>query len=97
MDISYVLTILDWIDADSALDGGSVYTEGFSQNSMFAAYTAYCFDDRIVGVYQGTIHILIILHIRIIRIILTVLPGSGLELTSDILKRMCMQAGLVSS
>jgi len=30
-----------------------VYTKGFSQNSMFAVYTAVCFADKVAGVWQG--------------------------------------------
>ena len=30
-----------------------VYTSGFSQESMFAGYTAICFPDKVAGVWQG--------------------------------------------
>ena len=32
---------------------GDVYTEGFSQNSMWAALAGFCFDTQVKGVWQG--------------------------------------------
>ncbi len=53
-DIVYLRAVFDWIAAQSAqLDAARVFTRGFSQNSMFAAYTAVCFADKVAGVWQG--------------------------------------------
>jgi hypothetical protein len=53
-DIAYLAAIFDWIDAQHAvLDATKVFTRGFSQNSMFAAYAAVCFAGRVTGVWQG--------------------------------------------
>ena len=53
-DIAFLSTILDWVAQQSGkLDKGKVFTRGFSQNSMFAAYTAVCFADKVAGIWQG--------------------------------------------
>ena len=55
-DIVYLTTIFDWISAQEQLkklDSTKVFTKGFSQNSMFAVYTAVCFADKVAGVWQG--------------------------------------------
>lgn len=50
---AYIETVLDFIKNDPSLDESKVYLEGFSQNSMFAAYIAVCWADRIAGLWQG--------------------------------------------
>ncbi len=52
-DYSYIKGVLDFIADNSALDASKVYFEGFSQNSMFAAYASVCFADRVAGLWQG--------------------------------------------
>eukprot|EP00927_Polykrikos_kofoidii_P028323 TRINITY_DN24761_c0_g1_i2.p1 TRINITY_DN24761_c0_g1~~TRINITY_DN24761_c0_g1_i2.p1 ORF type:complete len:602 (-),score=77.01 TRINITY_DN24761_c0_g1_i2:34-1839(-) len=53
-DIVYLEAIFKFIE-DNPLhfDKSKVYTEGFSQNSMFAIYTAVCFADKVAGTWQG--------------------------------------------
>lgn len=54
VEMLYIAAILDWIAAQpTLLDAGRIYTKGFSQESMFSAYAAICFADRIAGVWQG--------------------------------------------
>ena len=53
-DIPYLKTIFDFIESNpDKFDEDKIYAEGFSQNSMFSAYTAFCFSDKVVGVWQG--------------------------------------------
>ena len=52
-EIPYLTAILDTLSLEPAVDADSVWTEGFSLNSMFAAYSAFCFQTRIRGVWQG--------------------------------------------
>ena len=53
-DIPYLQTIFDFIDSKSdQFDNEKIYAEGFSQNSMFSAYVAFCFSDKVIGVWQG--------------------------------------------
>ena len=53
-DIPYLQAIFDFIDANpDKFDNEKIYAEGFSQNSMFSAYTAFCFPDKVVGIWQG--------------------------------------------
>ena len=52
-DIPYIGGALDLVATTPTLDSGKVFVKGFSQESMFAAYTAVCFADRIRGVWQG--------------------------------------------
>ena len=53
-DHAYARVALEWIRADAAtFDPAAVYAEGFSQNSMYAASFAFCFEREVVGVYQG--------------------------------------------
>merc|ERR1712241_121389 len=53
-DIAYMRKIMDFIAANpQQFDANRVYTEGFSQNSMFSAYIAFCFPDNVLGVWQG--------------------------------------------
>ena len=53
-DIPYLKTVFGFIESHSdTLDSDKIYAEGFSQNSMFSAYTAFCFHEKVVGVWQG--------------------------------------------
>merc|ERR1712109_108344 len=53
-DIAYMRKIMDFIAANpQQFDSNRVYTEGFSQNSMFSAYIGFCFPDNVLGVWQG--------------------------------------------
>ena len=53
-DIPYLQKIFDFIDAnDDIYDTDRIYAVGFSQNSMFSAYTAFCFPDKVIGIWQG--------------------------------------------
>ena len=55
-DISYLgglLNLLDQLGTQQVVDASRIYTSGFSQNSMFAAYAAICFPEQIHGVWQG--------------------------------------------
>ena len=60
-DIAYLQQVFLFLEKQKkSTDGSSfdfdltrVFTEGFSQNSMFAMYTAMCFADRVNGVWQG--------------------------------------------
>jgi len=52
-DYKYIEGTLDFVDSLSSLDSSKVYFEGFSQNSMYAAYTSVCFADRVAGLWQG--------------------------------------------
>ena len=55
-DIAYLTGIFSTLDAlstEGVVDDSSVYAWGFSQNSMFSAYTAICFPDEIQGIWQG--------------------------------------------
>ena len=53
-DISYLKKIFGFIEDNSNMfDNEKIYAEGFSQNSMFSAYTAFCFSDKVVGIWQG--------------------------------------------
>lgn len=53
-EIVYLEAVFKFIaDNPTLLDVTKVYTEGFSQNSMFAIYTAVCFADKVAGAWQG--------------------------------------------
>jgi hypothetical protein len=55
-DIRYLQGLLDTladIGADGTLDFDRIYTSGFSQNAMFAAYAGVCFPGSFEGVWQG--------------------------------------------
>ena len=34
-------------------DATRIYAEGFSQNSMFSAHIGHCYQDRVLGIWQG--------------------------------------------
>ena len=48
-----VFNTIDRLGRDGVLDSDRVYASGFSQNSMFAAYTAICFPERLRAIWQG--------------------------------------------
>ena len=53
-DISYLKVVFEFIESKpDKFNADKIYVEGFSQNSMFSAYTAFCFHDKVVGVWQG--------------------------------------------
>uniref|UniRef100_A0A7S4SMA8 Feruloyl esterase n=2 Tax=Alexandrium monilatum TaxID=311494 RepID=A0A7S4SMA8_9DINO len=53
-EIEFLRVVFDFIaDSPTLLDASKVFTEGFSQNSMFAVYTAVCFADKVAGTWQG--------------------------------------------
>ena len=53
-DISYLKKIFEFIERNpDKFVTNKIYAEGFSQNSMFSAYTAFCFNDKVLGVWQG--------------------------------------------
>merc|ERR1719328_734756 len=53
-DNTYLKIVFDFIDSNpDKFDADKIYAEGFSQNSMFSAYTAFCFHDKVLGVWQG--------------------------------------------
>jgi len=52
-EYAFIEGVLDWIESVDDLDQSKVYVYGFSQSSMFAAYVAVCFHDRIAGLWQG--------------------------------------------
>ena len=53
-DMEYVGKIFEFIDKNPEIfDIGKIYTEGFSQNSMFSAYFGFCYLDRVTGIWQG--------------------------------------------
>ena len=53
-DVAYVNKVFEFIDANpTKFKVDKIYSEGFSQNSMFAAYIGFCHSDRVAGVWQG--------------------------------------------
>ena len=53
-DISYLKVVFKFIESNpNKFDSDKIYAEGFSQNAMFSAYTAFCFHDKVLGVWQG--------------------------------------------
>merc|ERR1711860_131578 len=54
IDMFYLTEIIAWLDLYPDLyDTQRLYAEGHSQNSMFSAYLAYCFHQRVQGVWQS--------------------------------------------
>ena len=51
-DMPYLQTVFGHLQSRSDRFG-DVYTEGFSQNSMWAALAGFCFDTQVKGVWQG--------------------------------------------
>ena len=52
-DITYLKYVLKTLEALELVNENKVYTVGFSQNSMFAGYAAFCFPDNVLGTWQG--------------------------------------------
>ena len=53
-DFRYVRKVFEFIDdPNTPLDNSKIFAEGFSQNSMFSAYIAFCYNHRVSGVWQG--------------------------------------------
>ena len=53
-DIPYLRALFDFIESrPERFDADRVYSVGFSQNSMFSAYLAFCFRDKVRGIWQG--------------------------------------------
>ena len=52
-DIPYLRVIFDFIAANPDKFDQRIYIEGFSQNSVFAAYAGFCFHDRVTGIWHG--------------------------------------------
>jgi hypothetical protein len=52
-DQPFIAAIFELIAQSGNMDSTQTYLQGFSQNSMFAAYIAVCFADRVAGVWQG--------------------------------------------
>ena len=53
-DIPYLKAVFNFIEArPDQFDTSRIYAEGFSQNSMFSAYIGFCFNDKVVGIWQG--------------------------------------------
>lgn len=53
-DIPYLKAVFNFIESNpSQFDVSKIYAEGFSQNSMFSAYIGFCFNDKVVGIWQG--------------------------------------------
>ena len=53
-DLRYIRKVFEFIDdPNTPLDNSKIFAEGFSQNSMFSAYIAFCYNHRVSGVWQG--------------------------------------------
>lgn len=54
-DIAYIGTVLKHLRRNLRIhDISKVFMKGFSQNSMFAAYAAYCFPEQVAGIWQAS-------------------------------------------
>jgi len=54
VDIPYLKKVFEFIEANpNHFDASRVWAEGFSQNSVFSAYMAFCFSDKVLGITQG--------------------------------------------
>jgi hypothetical protein len=51
-DMPYLQAVFGFLDSQPDRFG-DVYTNGFSQNAMWSALAAFCFDDKVKGVWQG--------------------------------------------
>ena len=50
----YMRAIFEFVEANpDQFDSSRMYAEGFSQNSMFSAYIGHCFNENVLGVWQG--------------------------------------------
>ena len=53
-DIPYLQSVFDFIDNNpDQFDASKIYAQGFSQNSMFSAYIGFCFNQKVLAVWQG--------------------------------------------
>ena len=53
-DIPYVQAVFDFIESNpEQFDASKIYAQGFSQNSMFSAYIGFCFNEKVLGIWQG--------------------------------------------
>uniref|UniRef100_A0A7M5UFV2 Uncharacterized protein n=2 Tax=Clytia hemisphaerica TaxID=252671 RepID=A0A7M5UFV2_9CNID len=53
-DMEYVGKVFEFIDENEEIfNTDKIFTEGFSQNSMFSAYIGFCYSDRVTGIWQG--------------------------------------------
>jgi len=53
-DLAYMHVIFDFIDANpDKFDTSKIYAVGFSQNSAFSATIGFCFNERVLGIWQG--------------------------------------------
>lgn len=52
-DYVYLRHIMEFLEANADFNHTQIYTSGFSQNSMFAAYAAFCFESNVVGIWQA--------------------------------------------
>ena len=53
-DIPYVQAVFDFIESNPGqFDASKIYAQGFSQNSMFSAYIGFCFNEKVLGIWQG--------------------------------------------
>ena len=53
-DIPYLKVVFAFIESNpERFDASRIFAAGFSQNSMFSAYIAFCFNDKVRGVWQG--------------------------------------------
>ena len=48
-----MFSVVDQMIADGTVDPSKIYISGFSQNAMFALFSATCFPERIQGISQG--------------------------------------------
>ena len=52
--MAYMRKIFEFIEAHpEKFDASKIYAMGFSQNSTFSAYIGFCFQDKVLGVWQG--------------------------------------------
>ena len=53
-DIPYLKAVFGFLESQpDQFDSSRIYSVGFSQNSMFSAYIAFCFPDKVRGIWQG--------------------------------------------
>ena len=53
-DMPYLMAVFDFIEANTdKFDSSRIWAQGFSQNSMFSAYISFCFNEKVLGVWQG--------------------------------------------
>ena len=53
-DIPYLQAVFDFIESNpEQFDASKIYAQGFSQNSMFSAYIGFCFNEKVLAIWQG--------------------------------------------